>query len=146
MSNNSSHNSSARCKKDKKKKDKKKKTDPPSLHKEDRTSTDSSSLSLSPAGADKVAELLVPGAAQSVFLLEFNRSLTEDQQQSITVQVAEENPGASAKEVMNNRRAFKLKAGLEALKKKGRADMDSSHSLSLSAGTKRGTVSTSSAR
>jgi hypothetical protein len=41
------NSANARGEKDKKKKDKKKKTDPPPLHKEDNTSVDSSSLSLS---------------------------------------------------------------------------------------------------
>ncbi len=130
------NNANARREKDKKKKDKEKKTSPLPLHKEDRTSADSSSLSLSPAGTDKVAELLVPGPAQSAFLLERNRSLTEDQQRYIIVQVAEENPGASSKELMNARRAFKLKAGIKALKRKSRDEKDSSLSLSLSAGNK----------
>ena len=50
------NSSNARRKKDKKKQSKKKKTDPPPLHKEDKASMDSSSLSLSLAGKDKASE------------------------------------------------------------------------------------------
>ena len=134
------NNANARREKDKKKKDKEKKTSPPPLHKEDKASNkdkasmDSKSLSsfLSLAGTYKEGELLVPGPAQSAFMLAFNRSLTEDEQHSITVQVAMENPGASPQELIAaTRHAFKLKAGLEALKKKRHGEMDSSLSLSL---------------
>ncbi len=107
---------------------------------------DSKSLSsfLSLAGTYKEGELLVPGPAQSAFMLAFNRSLTEDEQHSITVQVAMGNPGASPQELIAARHAFKLKAGLEALKKKRHGEMDSSLSLSLSAGNKGKTGSRSS--
>ena len=49
------NNASARRDKDKKKKDKKKKTDPKPLHKEDKASQDSSSLSPSVAGKDEAS-------------------------------------------------------------------------------------------
>ncbi len=49
------NNASARREKDKKKKDKKKKTDPKPLHKEDKASQDSSSLSPSIAGKDEAS-------------------------------------------------------------------------------------------
>ena len=50
------NSSNARREKDKKKQSKKKKTDPPPLHKEDKASMDSSSLSLSLTGKDKASE------------------------------------------------------------------------------------------
>jgi hypothetical protein len=49
------NNASARRDKDKKKKDKKKKKDPKPLHKEDKASQDSSSLSPSVAGKDEAS-------------------------------------------------------------------------------------------
>ncbi len=52
------------------------------------------------------------------------------------MQVAKDNPGASSKVLMDARRAFKLKAGLKALKKKSRDEKDFPRSLSLSAGNK----------
>ncbi len=98
------NNASARREKDKKKKDKKKKTDPPHLHKEDKTSVDSSSLSLvakdkasvdcsssslSLLGKDKasldsfflsyagtdMADLFMPGHEQNAFVTGYSRAL-----------------------------------------------------------------------
>ena len=72
----------------------------------------------------------MPGPAQFAFMLAFNRSLTEAERDSIATQVAVENPGASPKELMAAKHAFKLKAGLEALKRKSHDEVDSSLSLS----------------
>ncbi len=82
------NNSSARREKDKKNKDKKKKTDPPPLHKEDKASTNSRTLSLSFAGADKVT----PPLEESTLLLEFQRSLTEDEKMDMYEQARKANP------------------------------------------------------
>ena len=73
----------------------------------------------------------MPGPAQFAFMLAFNRSLTEAERDSIATQVAVENPGASPKELMAAKHAFKLKAGLEALKRKSHDEVDSSLSLFL---------------
>ncbi len=129
------NNSSARREKGEKKKDKNKKTDPPPLHKGDNGSTDSSSSSLSLSGKDKVsmdsfclsyagkymealeAELLVPGRAQSAFVLGYSRSLPEEESISMHVALREAHPKVLALELTTLKRSLHLKKGLKALKK-----------------------------
>ena len=109
------NNSNARREKDKKKQSKKKKTDPPPLHKEDEAGMDSSSLSLalaekdtagldrgslslSPVGTDGTADLSDPKYLESTLLLEFQRSLTQEERLDMHIEVTKVNPEATAKE------------------------------------------------
>ncbi len=85
------NNSNARREKDKKKKDKKKKTDPSPLHKEDKASLNSISLSL--VGTDRAANHSDPRYLESALLLEFQRSLTEDEKFDMHDKVQRANPG-----------------------------------------------------
>jgi hypothetical protein len=111
-------NSNARREKGKKK-DKKKKTDPSPLHKEDKASKDKgsmdssslslslaekdaasldrSSLSLSLVGTDGTADLSDPRYLESTLLLEFQRSLTEDERFDMHGEVVKANPGVTSK-------------------------------------------------
>ncbi len=113
---------------------------PPPLHK-DKASVDNSILSLSLAVTDQEAELLVPGVSESAFLLEFSRSLTDDERHLMHVEIQDANPGASARELLSATSAAMLKAGLAAQKKKSRDERDLSRSLSLASGNTGGTVS-----
>ena len=130
------NNSSAR----QKKQSKKKKTDPPPLHKEDKASVDSTSLSLtgkdatnndkasldasslSLAGTDATADL-----PDSTLRLEFYHSLTDQEKHAIHVEVMNTNPGASSNELVSIKRAVVLKAALEAREKKFQDARDISH-------------------
>ena len=132
------NNSSARHKKQ----SKKKKTDPPPLHKEDKASLDSTSLSLtgkdatnkdeasldasslSLAGSDETAD-----PSDSALRLELYRSLTDQEKQAIHDGVMHANPGASAKEIASIRRVVVLKAAKEAREKKIQDARDISHFL-----------------
>ncbi len=138
------NNSNARREKDKKKQSKKKKTDPPPLHKEDKASMDNmlmdsiphplslsgkdegtmdiSSSSLSLAGADKET----PSLRENVILMDFYRSLSEDEKTNMHVKALEANPGASAKELIVIKCVALWKAIHEAQKKKSQDEKDSS--------------------
>ncbi len=60
----------------------------------------------------------MPGAAQSAFLLEFSRSLTEDERQSMYAEIQEANPKGSARELSSAHGTAMLKAGLVAQERK----------------------------
>jgi hypothetical protein len=123
------NNSNARREKDKKKQSKKKKTDPSPLHKEGKASQDS--ISLSHVGTDRAANLSDPRYLESALLVEFQRSLTEDEKFDMHVEVKMANPGASSKELVAIIRAAMLKAALEARKKKSQDAKDVSLSSPL---------------
>ncbi len=108
------NNAEARRAKDKKKKDKKKKTVPPSLSKEDKASSDSSSLSL--AAKDKAVmdsssslslEQEAPRTTTSWFL-------TQEERLEKIKQLRRENPGASEEKIKTLYRAYLLFEALKA--------------------------------
>ncbi len=78
--------------------------------------------------------------------MQFTRSLSADERVDIYADVQEANPGVSAKELLSAHRAALLKAGLDAQEKKSRDEKNPSRSLSLSAGNKGGTDSSSSVK
>jgi hypothetical protein len=155
------NNSNARREKGKKKKDRNRQTDPSPLHKEDKASTDSSSLFLSLTGQEKAskdnffpgadetsmdsffrsyagrdmetleAELVVPGHEQHVFVTGYRRSLSIRESFIMQDALMQAHPNVHAKDLAAHSKAQMLKAGLEALKKWRHEEKDSSL-LSLS--------------
>jgi hypothetical protein len=136
------NNANARREKGKKK-DNRKKTDPPPLHKEDKASMDSSSRSLTLTLAEKYAASLDSGSlslslvgtdgtadpSDPKYLLEFQRSLTQEEKLDMHSEVMKANPEVTAKELAAIKRAVMLKAALEARKKRIQDAKDSSLSL-----------------
>ena len=121
------NNSSAR----REKKQSKKKTVPPPLHKEDKASLDSvphplslsgqeecimdtSSSSLSLAGAEKE----IPPMMGHAIMMDYYNSLSDEERTKIHVEAFKANPRASAQELIEVKRAALWKAIHEAQKKK----------------------------
>ena len=142
------NNANARREKNKKKKDKEKRTVPPPLHKEDTASVDkaamdsvphplslsgqdecimdTSSSSLSLAGAEKESPLMTGHAV----MMEYYYSLSEEERTKIHVEALRANPKASAQELTEVKRAALWTAIHKARKRKEQAEKDTSY-LSL---------------
>ncbi len=101
----------------------------------DKASLDTSSFSLSLVGTDGTADLSDPRYLESTLLLEFQRSLTEDEKFVMHNEVMKANPGASSKELVAIKRAVMLKAALEARKRKIQDAKDFSLSFPSPAGS-----------
>ena len=149
------NNSHARREKEKKKQSKKKKADSPLLHKEDKASMDKASMDK--AGLDSVAhplslsgqdELTMDTSSSSLSLagaekesplmmgyLEHYHSLSEEERVRIHEEALRANPKASAQELIEVKRAALLKSMHKAQKRKDHAAKDTSSPPSLSAGT-----------
>ncbi len=123
------NNSSAR----QKRQSKKKKTDPTPLQKEDKASADdriamdkasldTSSLSLSPVGTKEAANIAVPMCSDADLVLECYRSLSDQEKQDLQEEAKRANSGVdqrvASKEFSAVKRAFMLKAALEARDRK----------------------------
>ncbi len=151
------NNSSARREKDKKKKDKKKKTDPPPLHKEDKASVDSSTLSLSLSSGNKgrtvssanvknkdaSLALLHLGAVKPTATLSRNAEpksdacvewknsqfLSKEERATVFAETKEANPGADTKEF---NLAYKIALRKAGIKKGGTKDSGNLGEVDLS--------------
>jgi hypothetical protein len=131
------NNANARREKDKKKKDKNKKTDPPPLHKEDKASVDSSSLSLAAkdkASVDSSSSLSLAGIHEvpeierlerNVLGAKHSWSLSLEERVEVKEQVRRGNPGASEEEIKILYRARLLDDALKAQAKKRQSKKDS---------------------
>jgi hypothetical protein len=86
----------------------------------------SGSSSLSLAGPEVATDLMDPKYLESVLLLEYSHSITQEKKTDIRKKIQDANPGASKGELKIIHRDAMLKAVLEARKRKSQDAKDSS--------------------